>query len=65
MAETQETSDTYYEQSSPQLEFNGKTHEQNVQEAKESRDSGGQMAGASDEEIEEFVSKIERDGGMV
>ena len=61
--ETQETSNTNYEQNSPKLEFNGKTHEQNVQEAKESRDKGGQMAGLSDEEIERMVSKEEREGG--
>ena len=47
------------------IEFNGKTHEQNVQDAKDSRDKGGQWSGASDEQIEEAISKIERDGGMV
>ena len=42
-----------------------KTHEQNIQEAKESRDKGGQWAGATDEQIEELVSKEERDGGRI
>lgn len=45
------------------LEFNGRTHEQNVQEAKQSRDEGKQWAGATDEQIEEMISQEERDGG--
>ena len=32
------------------IEFNGKTHSQNVQEAKQSRANGGQWAGATDQE---------------
>ena len=64
--QTEETSSADYEQNDQEkLEFNGKTHEQNVQEAKESRDNGGQWAGATDEEIEEMISKEERDGGRV
>ncbi|MBE6489768.1 MAG: hypothetical protein E7Z83_02795 [Methanobrevibacter sp.] len=59
-----QTEDTYY-QNTQKLEFNGKTHEQNVQDAKNSRFKGGQWEGASDAEIEAAVSKIERDGGMV
>ena len=56
----------YYQQNEQEkLEFNGKTHEQNVQEAKESRDKGGQWAGATDEQIEEMISKEERDGGRI
>ena len=47
------------------LEFNGKTHSQNVEEAKSHRGSGGQFSGSSDAEVEQFISKIERDGGMV
>ena len=62
---TEESSNTNYEQNVQKLEFNGKTHEQNVQEAKESRDRGGQWAGATDEQIEEMVSKEERDGGRI
>ena len=64
--QTEETSSADYEQNDQEkLEFNGKTHEQNVQEAKESRDNGGQWAGATDEEIEEMISKEERDGGRI
>lgn len=64
--QTQETSSTDYQQNEQEkLEFNGKTHEQNVQEAKESRDKGGQWAGATDEQIEEMISKEERDGGRI
>ena len=63
--QTEDASNTNYNQNTQKLEFNGKTHEQNVQEAKDSRFKGGQFEGASDEEIEEVVSKIERDGGMV
>ena len=47
------------------LEFNGKTHSENVENAKAHRGSGGQFSGSSDAEIEQFISKIERDGGMV
>lgn len=66
VTETQETSNADYEQNDQEkLEFNGKTHEQNVQEAKESRDNGGQWSGATDEEIEEMISKEERDGGRI
>jgi len=66
VTQKQETSNTNYEQNEPEkLEFNGKTHEQNVQEAKESRDRGGQWAGATDEQIEEMISKEERDGGRI
>ena len=54
-----------YGQNNQKLEFNGKTHEQNVQDAKNSRDKGGQWAGASDEQIEKAISKIEKDGGMI
>ena len=64
VAQTEESSNTN-EQNNQELEFNGKTHEQNVQDAKDSRDRGGQWAGASDEQIEEGISKIERDGGMI
>ena len=64
VAQTEESSNAN-EQNNQELEFNGKTHEQNVQDAKDSRDRGGQWAGASDEQIEEGISKIERDGGMV
>ena len=53
------------ESTSEPLEFNGKTHSQNVQEAKNSRDAGGQWAGLTDEEIEEMVSQEERDGGRI
>lgn len=61
-----EESDTYYEEEEPEkLEFNGKTHEQNIEDAKRSRDEGGQWAGATDEQIEEMVSKEERDGGRI
>ena len=60
---TEESSNTNYEQNVQKLEFNGKTHEQNVQEAKESRDRGRQWAGATDAEIEEMVSREERAGG--
>lgn len=63
VTQTEEASNTNYEQSVEKLEFNGKTHEQNIQEAKESRDRGGQWAGATDEQIEEMVSKEEREGG--
>ena len=62
VAQKQETSNTNYEQ---KLEFNGKTHEQNVQDAKESRSRGGQWSGATDEQIEELISKEERDGGRI
>ena len=62
--QTEESSNTNYEDVQ-KVEFNGKTHEQNVQEAKESRDRGGQWAGATDEQIEEMVSKEERDGGRI
>ena len=62
--QTEESSTTNYEDVQ-KVEFNGKTHEQNVQEAKESRDRGGQWAGATDEQIEEMVSKEERDGGRI
>ena len=62
---TEESSNTNYEQNVQKLEFNGKTHEQNVQEAKESRDKGGQWSGATDEEIERMISKEERDGGRI
>lgn len=66
VVQTQETSSTDYQQNEQEkLEFNGKTHEQNVQEAKESRDKGGQWAGATDEQIEEMISKEERDGGRI
>lgn len=65
LAQTDDASNTNYNQNTQKLEFNGKTHEQNVQEAKDSRFKGGQWEGASDEEIERAVSKIERDGGMV
>lgn len=58
---TQESQDS----NSEPLEFNGKTHSQNVEEAKSHRGTGGQHSGSSDAEIEQFVSKIERDGGMV
>ena len=54
-----------YGQNNQKLEFNGQTHEQNVQDAKNSRDKGGQWAGASDEQIEKAISKIEKDGGMI
>ena len=64
VAQTEESSNAN-EQNNQELEFNGKTHEQNVQDAKDSRDRGGQWAGASDEQIEEGISKIERDGGMI
>ena len=64
VAQTEESSNAN-EQNYQELEFNGKTHEQNVQDAKDSRDKGGQWSGASDEQIEEAISKIERDGGMV
>ena len=64
VAQTGESSNAN-EQNNQELEFNGKTHEQNVQDAKNSRDKGGQWSGASDEQIEEAISKIERDGGMV
>ena len=47
------------------IEFNGKTHSQNVLEAKQSRAQGGQCAGMSDEEIERMVSIEERDGGRI
>lgn len=43
------------------LEFNGKTHSQNYAEARASAQSNG----ASDEQLNQIVSKIERDGGMV
>ena len=62
VTETQEITNADYEQ---ELEFNGKTHEQNVQDAKESRDKGGQWAGATDEEIEKMISQEERDGGRI
>ena len=62
--QTEESSNTNYADVQ-KLEFNGKTHEQNVQEAKESRARGGQWAGATDEQIEEMVSKEERDGGRI
>lgn len=62
---TEESSNTNYEQNVQKLEFNGKTHEQNVQEAKESRDRGGQWAGSTDAEIEEMVSREERAGGRI
>ena len=62
--QTEESSNTNYEDVQ-KVEFNGKTHEQNVQEAKESRDRGGQWAGATDEQIEEMISKEERDGGRI
>lgn len=65
VTQTQETSNTDYQQNTEKLEFNGKTHEQNVQEAKESRDKGGQWSGATDEEIERMISKEERDGGRI
>ena len=65
VVQTQETSNTDHNQNVQELEFNGKTHEQNIQEAKESRDKGGQWAGATDEQIEELVSKEERDGGRI
>lgn len=59
-------SDTNYEQNNKEkLEFNGKTHEQNVQEAKKSRDEGKQWAGVSDEDIERMISQEERDGGRI
>ena len=54
-----------YGQNNQKLEFNGQTHEQNVRDAKNSRDKGGQWAGASDEQIEKAISKIEKDGGMI
>ena len=47
------------------IEFNGKTHSQNVQEAKDSRDAGGQWAGATDEQIEQMIAQEERDGGRI
>ena len=61
VTQTEESSNTNVQE----LEFNGKTHEQNVQEAKESRAKGLQWAGATDEQIEEMVSKEERDGGRI
>ena len=65
VAQTEDVSNTNYNQNTQKLEFNGKTHEQNVQEAKDSRAHGGQWAGATDEEIERMVSKEERDGGRI
>ena len=62
--QTDESSNTNYEDVQ-KLEFNGKTHEQNVQEAKESRDRGGQWAGSTDAQIEEMVSREERAGGRI
>ena len=47
------------------IEFNGKTHSQNVQEAKQSRANGGQWAGATDAQIEEMIAQEERDGGRI
>ena len=47
------------------IEFNGKTHSQNVQEAKQSRANGGQWAGATDAEIEQMIAQEERDGGRI
>jgi len=47
------------------IEFNGKTHSQNVQEAKQSRDAGGQWAGATDAQIEQMIAQEERDGGRI
>lgn len=64
VTQTQEASNTNNE-NTQKLEFNGKTHEQNVQEAKDSRDRGGQMSGLSDAQIEQMVSKEERDGGRI
>ena len=62
----EKTTDTDYEQTNQEkIEFNGKTHSQNVQEAKKSRDEGKQWAGATDEEIEEMISREERDGGRI
>lgn len=43
------------------VEFNGKTHSQNFAEARASAQSNG----LSDAELEQTISKIERDGGMV
>ena len=43
------------------VEFNGKTHSQNYAEARASAQSNG----VSDEQLNQLVSKIERDGGMV
>lgn len=57
---SQESQDTASSNSEP-LEFNGKTHSQNYAEARAS----AQSAGASDEQLNQIVSKIERDGGMV
>ena len=47
------------------IEFNGKTHSQNVEEAKQSRDAGGQWKGATDEQIEQMIAQEERDGGRI
>ena len=44
-----------------QVEFNGKTHSENVADASASQ----QCAGMSAEQINSQVSKIEADGGMV
>ena len=47
------------------IEFNGKTHSQNVEEAKQSRDAGKQWKGATDEQIEQMIAQEERDGGRI
>lgn len=57
---SQESQDTASSNSEP-LEFNGKTHSQNYEEARASAQSNG----VSDEQLNQLVSKIERDGGMV
>ena len=57
---SQESQDTA-SSNSESLEFNGKTHSQNYAEARAS----AQSAGTSDEQLNQLVSKIERDGGMV
>lgn len=45
------------------IEFNGRTHSENVADAKASRDKGGQCAGMTDEQIESMVSQEEAQGG--
>ena len=58
---TDNTNHESQDSNSEPLEFNGKTHSQNYAEARGS----AQSAGLSDAELEQTISKIERDGGMV